>query len=105
MRTPYGEDQPSVGSTCAPHNAPELVDVAGWRTFRQASLAEVYESQITVGVGVRARCRSACSPSTVPGRVHALSSTSRTGGEMPFRDEPSAAGGMFWLSRNRLVGS
>jgi len=32
-----------------------LVDVAGWRTFRQVSLVEIYESQITVGLVVRAR--------------------------------------------------
>jgi hypothetical protein len=55
VETPYGEDQPSVESTYAPRNPRELVDVAGWRTFRQVSLVEVYESQITVGLGVRAR--------------------------------------------------
>ena len=55
VQTPYGPDPPSVASTYAPRNPRELVDVAGWRTFRQVSLVEVYESQITVGLVVRAR--------------------------------------------------
>lgn len=55
VRTPYGKDAPSFWSGYDPRNPNELVDVAGWRTFRQVSLVEVYESQVTVGLGVRAR--------------------------------------------------
>jgi hypothetical protein len=55
VQTPYGEDAPSFWSGYDPRNPNELVDVAGWRTFRQVSLVEVYESQVTVGLGVRAR--------------------------------------------------
>ncbi|MGH8775782.1 MAG: AMIN-like domain-containing (lipo)protein [Jiangellaceae bacterium] len=55
VQTPYGEDEPSVSATYSPRNPGELVDVAGWRTFGQVSLVEVHESQLTVGLGVRAR--------------------------------------------------
>jgi hypothetical protein len=55
VQTPYGEDAPSFWSGYDPRNSNELVDVAGWRTFRQVSLVEVYESQVTMGLGVRAR--------------------------------------------------
>jgi hypothetical protein len=55
VQTPYGEDEPSFWSGYNPPNRRELVNVSGWRTFRQASLVEVYESQVALGLGVRAR--------------------------------------------------
>jgi hypothetical protein len=55
VQTPYGEDAPSFWSGYDPPNPNALVNVTGWRTFRQASLVEVYESQVTLGLGVRAR--------------------------------------------------
>ncbi len=41
--------------TYEPADANELVDVSGYRTFRQAAWAGTYEGQTTIGVGVRAR--------------------------------------------------
>lgn len=38
-----------------PTNRAELVNVSGWRTFRQVAWAGSYEGQTTVGLGVRAR--------------------------------------------------
>jgi hypothetical protein len=38
-----------------PANRAELVDVSGWRTFRQVAWAGSFEGQSTVGLGVRAR--------------------------------------------------
>ncbi len=43
------------GLTYAPANGDELVDVAGYRTFRQVSWAGTHEGQTTIGLGVRAR--------------------------------------------------
>ena len=55
VQTPYGEDAPSFFSAYNPPNRTELVNVSGWRTFRQVALVEVWESQVTLGLGVRAR--------------------------------------------------
>jgi hypothetical protein len=55
VQTPYGPDSPSFWPGYSPRNPRELVNVSGWRTFRQVSLVEVYESQVTFGLGVRAR--------------------------------------------------
>ena len=55
FQTPYGPDEPAFWDSYDPRNPRELVDVTGWQTFRQVSLAEVYESQVTIGLGVRAR--------------------------------------------------
>ena len=41
--------------TYDPANPMELVDVAGWRTFRQVALGGSYEGYTTIGLGVRAR--------------------------------------------------
>jgi hypothetical protein len=41
--------------TYKPVNWQELVDVAGYRTFRQAAWAGSFEGQTTIGLGVRAR--------------------------------------------------
>jgi hypothetical protein len=38
-----------------PANRAELVNVSGWRTFRQVAWAGSFEGQTTVGLGVRAR--------------------------------------------------
>ncbi|MGI8701922.1 MAG: AMIN-like domain-containing (lipo)protein [Nocardioidaceae bacterium] len=42
-------------STYNPANPSELVDVAGWQTFRQASYGGSFEGYTTIGLGVRAR--------------------------------------------------
>ncbi len=42
-------------ATFRPANPAELVDVAGWRTFRQAASAGGSEGQTNLGLGVRAR--------------------------------------------------
>jgi hypothetical protein len=55
VQTPYGEDEPAFSTSYSPSDPRELVDVASWRTFRQVSLVEVYEDQVTLGLGVRAR--------------------------------------------------
>jgi len=41
--------------TYKPANWQELVDVAGYRTFRQVAWAGTYEGQTTIGLGVRTR--------------------------------------------------
>ena len=41
--------------TYEPANWNELVDVTGYRTFRQAAWAGSFEGQTTIGLGVRAR--------------------------------------------------
>jgi len=57
---PYG---PDTQSSYHPANRDELVDVTGWRTFRQVAWVELWESNSTLGLGVRAR---------LPFRVFAL---------------------------------
>ena len=42
-------------ATYRPANRNELVNVAGWTTFRQVAWAGSFEGQTTVGLGVRAR--------------------------------------------------
>jgi hypothetical protein len=47
---------PSTGKpTYTPRNRSEVVDVAGFRTFRQVAWGGSYEGQTTLGLGVRAR--------------------------------------------------
>jgi hypothetical protein len=41
--------------TFRPANRNEVVNVAGWRTFRQVAFAGIYEGVTTLGLGVRAR--------------------------------------------------
>ncbi len=41
--------------TYKPTNEKELVNVAGYRTFRQVAFAGTFEGQTTIGLGVRAR--------------------------------------------------
>lgn len=38
-----------------PAQPAELVNVSGWRTFRQAALGDSYGGTTTIGLGVRAR--------------------------------------------------
>ena len=52
--------------TYRPANRRELVDVAGYRTFRQVAWAGTFEGQTTIGLGVRAR---------LPMRVFVLSTS------------------------------
>jgi hypothetical protein len=42
-------------STYSPTNRKELVNTAGYRTFRQVAFAGSFEGQTTIGLGVRAR--------------------------------------------------
>jgi hypothetical protein len=42
-------------STFTPPNPDELVNVAGWRTFRQVADGGSFEGYTTIGLGVRAR--------------------------------------------------
>jgi hypothetical protein len=42
-------------STYQPRNRSEIVNVKGWRTFRQVAWGGSFEGQTTVGLGVRAR--------------------------------------------------
>jgi hypothetical protein len=42
-------------STYQPTNRSEVVNVKGWRTFRQVAWGGSFEGQTTVGLGVRAR--------------------------------------------------
>lgn len=44
-----------AGATYVPADRANVVDVAGWRTFRQVAWAGSFEGQSTVGLGVRAR--------------------------------------------------
>ncbi len=41
--------------TYSPANTSELVNVSGYRTFRQVAFAGSFEGQTTIGLGVRAR--------------------------------------------------
>ena len=43
------------GSTYVPSDAAHVVNVAGYRTFRQVAWAGSFEGQTTLGLGVRAR--------------------------------------------------
>ncbi|MGH3244097.1 MAG: AMIN-like domain-containing (lipo)protein [Spirillospora sp.] len=45
----------AAAATGFPATSPELADVAGYTTFRQVAGAGSFESQTTIGVGVRAR--------------------------------------------------
>ena len=45
----------SSGNGYLPANRVEMVNVAGWQTFRQVAWAGSFESVVSVGLGVRAR--------------------------------------------------
>ncbi|HWH28155.1 MAG TPA: hypothetical protein VNU26_04190, partial [Mycobacteriales bacterium] len=45
----------SYRPTYVPADRRQLVDVAGWRTFRQVAWAGSYEGYTSLGLGVRAR--------------------------------------------------
>jgi hypothetical protein len=53
VKAPANDDNGRL--TYKPANWQELVDVAGYRTFRQAAWAGSYEGQTTIGLGVRAK--------------------------------------------------
>ncbi len=48
-------DDPDTGRLTYPINRRELVDVTGFRTFRQVAGAGSFEGQSTIGLGVRGR--------------------------------------------------
>ena len=54
--------------TYKPDNRRELVDVAGYRTFRQVAWAGTFEGQTTIGLGVRARLPMRAFVLNEPGR-------------------------------------
>jgi hypothetical protein len=53
--TARSDDVQTGSPTYTPSDPAHLVDVAGWRTFRQAAFAGDFEGQTTLGLGVRAR--------------------------------------------------
>lgn len=53
--TTRADDVQTGAPTFTPADPAHLVDVAGWRTFRQAAFAGDFEGQTTLGLGVRAR--------------------------------------------------
>lgn len=48
-------DPQTGAATYTPRNRNELVDVRGWRTFRQVAWGGSFEGYTTIGLGVRAR--------------------------------------------------
>lgn len=52
LAEPYG---PDTKPEYDPADKAELVNVTGWRTFRQVAWVELWESNSTLGLGVRAR--------------------------------------------------
>ncbi len=58
--------------TYTPVDPAELVDVAGYRTFRQAAWAGSFEGQTTLGLGVRARLPMRVFTLDGPGTGHRL---------------------------------
>lgn len=59
-------------ATYRPANPSELVNVAGYTTFRQLALAGSFESQTTLGLGVRARLPFTASVLNGPGNTSRL---------------------------------
>lgn len=55
--------------TYRPANPKELVNVSGWRTFRQIADAGSFEGQTTFGLGVRARLPFRVFRLSDPGRI------------------------------------
>jgi len=55
IATGRSDDLQTGEPTYRPANRSELVDVTGWRTFRQMAFAGEFEGQTTLGLGVRAR--------------------------------------------------
>jgi hypothetical protein len=53
--TTRADDIQTGQSTYTPADPAHLVNVTGWRTFRQAAFAGSFEGQTTLGLGVRAR--------------------------------------------------
>lgn len=55
-------------STYSPKNPRELVNVSGYRTFRQAATGGSFEGQTTLGLGVRSRLPFRVLPVSGPGK-------------------------------------
>jgi len=53
--TTRADDVQTGEPTYNPADPAHLVDLSGWRTFRQAAFAGDFEGQTTIGLGVRAR--------------------------------------------------
>jgi hypothetical protein len=68
VKAPAGDDKARL--TYKPVNWRELVDVAGYRTFRQAAWAGSFEGQTTIGLGVRARLPTRAFVLNDPGGGH-----------------------------------
>ena len=68
VRAPAHADNGRV--TYRPANEKELVNVAGYRTFRQVAWAGDFEGQTTIGLGVRARLPMRVFVLTAPGGGH-----------------------------------
>jgi hypothetical protein len=67
--TTRSDDVATGRPTYTPADPRELVDVAGWRTFRQAAFAGDFEGRTTLGLGVRARLPFRVFVLTAPGRA------------------------------------
>ena len=67
--TTRADDVATGAPTYTPADSAHLVDVAGWRTFRQAAFAGDFEGQTTLGLGVRARLPFRVFVLTAPGRA------------------------------------
>ena len=67
--TTRADDVQTGAPTYTPADSAHLVDVAGWRTFRQAAFAGDFEGQTTLGLGVRARLPFRVFVLTAPGRA------------------------------------
>lgn len=70
VRAPAYDDNRRL--TYKPANWQELVDVAGYRTFRQVAWAGTFEGQTTIGLGVRARLPMRAFVLNNPGGGHRL---------------------------------
>lgn len=67
--TTRADDVQTGKPTYTPADPTQLVDVTGWRTFRQAAFAGSFEGQTTLGLGVRARLPFRLFILTTPGRA------------------------------------
>jgi hypothetical protein len=67
--TTRADDVQTGAPTYTPVDSAHLVQVAGWRTFRQVAFAGDFEGQTTLGLGVRARLPFRVFVLTAPGRA------------------------------------
>jgi hypothetical protein len=66
--TTRSDDVQTGAPTYSPVDEAHVVNVAGWRTFRQVAFAGDFEGQTTLGLGVRARLPFRVFVLTAPGR-------------------------------------